>query len=72
MYVEWYGVCKFVVISVVEICVDYGVRHLYAFHVCFDVCIVYGVGICVDVCVVCFLHLGVVMYCSGWVVLSYL
>ena len=24
MYVEWYGVCGFVVLSVVEICVDYG------------------------------------------------
>ena len=24
LYVEWYCVCKFVVFSVVEMCVDYG------------------------------------------------
>ena len=29
MYVEWYGVCHFVVI-----CIDYG--GVYVFHVCFD------------------------------------
>ena len=44
MYGEWYGICDFVVFSVVEICVDYG--GVYVFHVCFDLCIVYGVGIC--------------------------
>ena len=38
MYVEWVGVCNFVVFSGV----DYG--GVYVFHVCFDVCIVYGVG----------------------------
>ena len=24
MYREWYGICDFVVLSVVEVCVDYG------------------------------------------------
>ena len=24
IYCEWYGVCDFVVLSVVEVCVDYG------------------------------------------------
>ena len=33
MYVEWCGNCYFVVISVVEVCVDYG--GVYVFHVCF-------------------------------------
>ena len=32
MYCEWYGVCDFVVLSVVEVCADYvGVN---VFHVC--------------------------------------
>ena len=44
MYGEWYGVCDFVVFSVV----DYG--GLYVFHVCFDLYIVYCVGVCVNVC----------------------
>ena len=61
MYVEWYGVCDFVVFSVVKICVDYG--GMYVFHVCFYLCVVYGVGVCVNVCgvvsVVYFLRLGV-------------
>ena len=42
--------CKFVVFSVVEICIDYG--DMYVFHVCFDLCVVYGVGVCGLVCVV--------------------
>ena len=42
MYCEWYGVCDFVVLSVREVCTDYG--GVYVFHVCFDLCIVYGVG----------------------------
>ena len=29
---EWYGVCNFVVLSVVEVCVDYG--GVNVFHVC--------------------------------------
>ena len=32
MYCEWYGVCDFVVLSVVEVCADYGgvnVFHVY-------------------------------------------
>ena len=48
MYSEWYGVCDFVVLSVAEVCVDYG--GVNVFHVCLDFCIVYGVGICVNVC----------------------
>ena len=40
IYIEWYGVCNFVVISVVEVLVDYGavdVFHIY-FHLCLDIC----------------------------------
>ena len=32
MYVDWYGVCMFVVISVVYVIADYG--RVYVFHVC--------------------------------------
>ena len=54
MYVEWYGVCNFVVFSVVEICVDYDGVLQCMFYVCWDLCAVYGGGICIDVCnVVC-------------------
>ena len=43
MYEEWYGVCDFVVLSVVEICVDYGGVNM--FHVCHDFfCVVYLLG----------------------------
>ena len=38
MYVEWYGVCDFVVFSVVQICVDCG--GVYVFHVSFYLCVV--------------------------------
>ena len=50
MYCEWYGVCGFVVLSVVEVYADYvGVN---VFHVCLNFGGVYGV--CVNVCgVVC-------------------
>ena len=48
MYCEWYGVCDFVVLSVVEVCADYSVVNV--FHV-----FLYGVGVCVNVCgVACF------------------
>ena len=51
IYCEWYGVCDFVVLSVVDVCVDYvGVN---VFQVCFNFGVVYGVG-------VCFLRLGVI------------
>ena len=50
MYCEWYGVCDFVVLSVVEVCADYG--GVNVFQVCGVVCLVY---------VVCFLRLGVVI-----------
>ena len=32
MYGEWYGVCDFVVLSVVEVCADYG--GVNVIHVC--------------------------------------
>ena len=45
MYCEWYGVCDFVVLSVVEVCAEYsGVN---VFHVCLYFGVVYGVGVCV-------------------------
>ena len=57
MYCEWYGVCDFVVLSVVEVCADYG--GVNVFHVCLNFGVVYGVGVCVNVCgvVVCCLFL---------------
>ena len=52
MYGEWFGICDFVVLSVVEVCVDYG--GVNVFHVCLDFGVVYGVGVCVTVCgIVC-------------------
>ena len=63
MYCGWYGICDFVVLSVVEICADYG--GVNVFHVCLNFSVVYGFWVCVNVCgvvcvVVCFLRLGVV------------
>ena len=37
MYSEWYDVCDFIVLSVVEVCVDYGGVNVY--HVCLDFCV---------------------------------
>ena len=52
MYGVWYGVCDFVVLSVVEVCVDYG--GVIVFHICLNFYVVYGVGVGVNVCgVVC-------------------
>ena len=52
MYCEWYGVCDFVVLSVFEVCADYGGVNM--FHVCLNFGVVLGVGVCVNVCgVVC-------------------
>ena len=45
---EWYGVCDFVVLSVVEVCVEYG--ECVSCFLYFGV--VYGVVVCVNVCVV--------------------
>ena len=79
MYGEWHGVCDFVVLSVVEVCVDYG--GVNVFHVCLDFCVIYGVGIFVNVCgvvriVKCclFLTSGVVccVVVGMWGFLSYL
>ena len=50
MYCEWYCVCEFVVLSVVEVCVDYGGVNL--FHVCHNFGVVYGACVCSVVCVV--------------------
>ena len=62
-------------VSVVEICVDYG--GVYVFHVCFDLCVVYGAGICADACgvvcvVVCclFLASGCSLLCCDVAILS--
>ena len=50
MYGEWYGVCDFVVLLLVEVCADYG--GVNVFHVC--------LGVCVNVCgVVCVLYVFV-------------
>ena len=50
MYCEWYGVCDLVVLSVVEVCADYGGANV--FHVCLNFGVLYGVGVCGVVCVV--------------------
>ena len=65
LLVEWYGVCDFVVFSVVEICVDYDGVHV--FHVCFYLCIVYGVGVCVDVFgVICVIEWSLFLPSGCW------
>ena len=58
------------VLSVVEVCVDYG--GINVFHVCHDFCVGYGVGVCINVCgvvcvVVCclFLTSGGCLLCRG-------
>ena len=67
MYCEWYGVCDFVVLSVVEVCGDDG--SVNVFHVCLYFGVVYGVRVCVNVCgvvcvVVClFLTTGCCLLC---------
>ena len=50
MYCEWYGVCDFVVLSVVEVCADYG--GVNVFHVCLNFGVGYGVGVYGNDCVV--------------------
>ena len=50
MYGEWYGVCDFVVLSVIEVCVDYG--GVNVFHVCLEFCVGGCVHVCGVVCVV--------------------
>ena len=59
MYCEWYGVRDFVVLSVVELCADYG--GVNVFHVCFNFGVVYGV-VCVVVCCL-FLTSGCCLLC---------
>ena len=48
MYCEWYGVCDFVVLWVVEVCADYG--GVNVFRVCLNFGVVCGVGVCIVVC----------------------
>ena len=60
MYGEWHGVCDFIVVSVVEVCVDYG--GVDVSHVCLDFAssMVLGFVSLSVLYVFCFLHLGVV------------
>ena len=44
LYCEWYGVCDHVVLSVVEVCVDYG--GVNVFHVCLNFGVVWCWGLC--------------------------
>ena len=60
MYCEWYAVCDFVVLSVVEVCVDYG--GVNVFHVYLHFCVVYGVKVCVNVCGL-FITSGICVLC---------
>ena len=49
MYCEWYGICEFVVLSVVEVCADYG-----GVNVFLNFGVVHGVRVYINVCgVVC-------------------
>ena len=69
MYVEWYGVCNFVVFSVVEICIDYG--GVYVFHVCFDlICALFMVLGFVLMSVVCICFMFVFICALGLVLMS--
>ena len=63
MYGEWYAVCDFVVLLVVEVCVDYG--GVNVFHVCLDFGVVYGAGVCVNVCGVFYLVVCCLFLTSG-------
>ena len=45
MHGEWYGVCDFVVLSVVDVCADYGGMNV--FHVCLNFGVV---NVCAVVC----------------------
>ena len=58
------GMVFVTVLSVVDVCADYG--GVNVFHVCLNFVVVYGVGVCVNVCgvVVCCLFLT-----SGWCLL---
>ena len=60
-YSEWYGVCDFVVLFVVELCVDYG--SVNVFNVCLNFGVVYGVGVCINVSgVFCVVSYGWVLF----------
>ena len=58
MYCEWYGVCDFVMLSVVEVCANYGGANV--FHVFLNFGVVNGVGVCVNGVGVCVNVCGVV------------
>ena len=61
MYCEWYGVCDFVVLSVVELCVDYG--GVNVLHVCLNFGVVYGIGVCVKALVIALYVKWIVSFC---------
>ena len=63
MYCEWYGVCDFVVLSVDEVCADYG--GVNVFHVCLNFGVVYGVGVCINVCGVVYVVVCCLLLMSG-------
>ena len=67
MYGEWYGVRDFVVLSVVEVCVDYGGVNVFLVGLVFGV--VYSVGVCINACgVVCVVVCIVVccLFLTSW------
>ena len=64
MYCEWYGVCDFVVLSVVEVCVDYG--GVNVFHVCLNFGVIYGVR-CLCQCLWCSLCCCMLFVSYVWV-----
>ena len=55
--------CDFGVLSVLEVCVDYG--GVNVFHDCLKFGIVYGVGVCVNVCGVVCVVVGCLFLTSG-------
>ena len=76
MYCEWYGVCDFVVLSVVGVCAGYG--GVNVFHVCLNFGVVYGVRVRVNACGVCvvvcclFLTAGCCDVVGVWVVVIFI
>ena len=62
MYCEWYGVCDFVVLSVVEVCAVYG--GVNVFHVCLN----FGVSLlCWGLCQWCSLCCCMLFVSYIWV-----
>ena len=61
LYCEWYGVSDFVVLSVVDVCADYG--GVNVFHICLNFGVVYGV--CINVCGVVYVVVVCLLLTSG-------